>query len=396
MGTRVSFSSINTRVLDRLYHNYNKLEEVQQQLASGKKVGKASDDPVAVSNSMELRTQIDQFKSFQRNVDDGLAYLNTVDSTLSTGNSLYQNMRERAIQASNDSNSAESRFFIGREVRGMFDQMIALANTSFKGEYIYSGNNTQVAPYEMRSGKSEIYDDPAVGGNLQLVAGDIGTAAATKRLWDKNATDSIHASGYTEAYLVIPGTVQCPGLTEGTDFSIDYVDGTITFLTANAATLATTGGGIQINYDWLRRNEKDLDGIVNREVEEGVTARMNTTASEVYGSNQEQTAWEGMIHLLEGTLLNKADKVRGSINEIDTAMTRSLSAQATNGSRVLRFESTQERTSERLVYTSELQSDVEDVDFAQAVSQFTLQQAVYEASLKMGAKAIQNTLVDFL
>ena len=174
------------------------------------------------------------------------------------------------------------------------------------------------------------------------------------------------------------------------------MDGTVTFLTANAATLAGTAGGIQMSYDWLRRNEQDLDGVVNREMEEGVTARMNTTASEVYGSNQEDNAWDAMIHLMEGTLFNKPDKIRASITELDTSMTRSLSAQATNGSRVLRYESTQARNDERIVYTTELQSDVEDVDFAQAISQFTLQQAVYEASLKMGARAIQNSLVDFL
>jgi flagellar hook-associated protein 3 FlgL len=174
------------------------------------------------------------------------------------------------------------------------------------------------------------------------------------------------------------------------------VEGTITFLTASAATMAATAGGIQISYDWLRRNEKDLDGVVNREIEEGVSARMNTTASEVYGSNLEPTAWEAMIKLMEGTLLNKADKVRESVAQLDQSLSRSLAAQATNGSRVLRFESTQERNHQRIVYSTELKSDVEDVDFAQAVSEFTMQQAVYEASLKMGARAIQNTLVNFL
>lgn len=396
MGTRVSFSSMNTRVMERLFHNYNKLEEIQNQLSSGKKVSRASDDPVAVSNSMELRTQINQFNSFQRNVDDGLAYLGTVDTTLSTGNALFQNMRERAIQASNDTNSSESRYFIGREVRGMFDQMVALSNTSFKGEYVFSGTNTQVPPYELRAATSVVLDDAPVNGNMQLVAGDLGTAAATKRLWDLNVTDSAISSDFAEAYHVIPGTVQVPGLTEGTDFTMDYISGEITFLSAASVTMATTGGGIAISYDWLRRNELPLDGQVNREVEENVSATMNTTASEVFGAPGTATTWEAMINLLEGTLLNKADKVRDSIGKIDSSMTRSLGAQAANGSRVLRFESTQSRNDERIVYSTQLQSNVEDVDFAEAVSQFTLQQAVYEASLKMGARAIQNTLVDFL
>jgi flagellar hook-associated protein 3 FlgL len=100
--------------------------------------------------------------------------------------------------------------------------------------------------------------------------------------------------------------------------------------------------------------------------------------------------------LLDGTLNNKADKIRGSLEKVDSSIRRNLTAQSSNGARVLRFESTQSRNSERQVYTTQLQSDVEDVDFAQAVSDFNLQQAVYDASLKMGAKALQNTLVNFL
>ena len=62
----------------------------------------------------------------------------------------------------------------------------------------------------------------------------------------------------------------------------------------------------------------------------------------------------------------------------------------------LRLEATESRNEERTVYTTKLQSEVEDVDFAQAISDFNLQQAVYDASLKMGAQALQSSLVNFL
>ena len=146
MPNRISFGQISTRILERLYANYSRLESVQQQLSTGKKLNRSSDNPVSTSQSMELRSEIDQFKSFQRNVNDGLAYLGTVDSTFGTANNLYQSMHERAIQAATDSNTAESRFFIGNEIRAIFDQMVALANTSFKDEYIFSGTNTKCLP----------------------------------------------------------------------------------------------------------------------------------------------------------------------------------------------------------------------------------------------------------
>jgi flagellar hook-associated protein 3 FlgL len=393
MSTRISFNQISTRILDRLFTNYNKLEGIQEQLATGKKLNSASDNPVSASQSMELRSQLDQFKSFQRNIDDGLGYLGTVDSALNTGVNLFQSMRERAIQASNDSNSAESRFYIGREVRGMFDQMVALSNTTFKGEFIFSGTNTQVAPYEMRNGRSVLQAGAPVNGSNSDYTG-IGTWVDLK---DMNTTDSNDTpSDNPVAYMIVPGTFAMQGMKEGTDYEMDYKAGKLKILSP-AADAAVTAGNVAVTYDWLRRNEKDLDGVSNRELEEGVTARVNTTATDVFGGRTEvNNAWESMIDLLDGTLNNKADKIRGSLDKIDSSLRRNLTAQSSNGARVLRFESTQTRNNERQVYTTQLQSDVEDVDFAQAVSDFNLQQAVYDASLKMGAKALQNTLVNFL
>ncbi|MDQ3001703.1 MAG: flagellar hook-associated protein FlgL [Fibrobacterota bacterium] len=393
MSSRISFNQVSARVLDRLFSNYSKLEGIQEQIATGKKLGKASDNPVNASQSMQLRSEIDQFRSFDRNGNDGLAYMGTVDSTLGTANSLYQNMRERAIQASNDSNSAESRFYIGREVRGMFDQMVALSNTAFKGEYVFSGTNSQVPPFEMRTGSSKVSNAPAA------LSGEVPFAGlgVEMDLIDRNVDDSKDTlTNDANPKLIVPGTLRVSGLTEGTDYTVDYIKGKVTFTSA-AATTAVATGTADVSYEWLRRNERDLEGIMNREIEEGVTARINSTASDVFGSRTDTNgAFESMITLLEGTLNNKPLKVRESIDQLDGALKRQLTAQSANGARVLRFESTLSRNEERTVYTTDLQSKIEDVDFAQAISQFNLQQAVYDASLKMGAKALQNSLVNFL
>ena len=397
MGNRISFGQMSTQIMDRLFANYSKLEGIQNQLSTGKKINKSSDNPIGTSQSMDLRSEVDQFTNFQRNIVDGLAYLGTVDSTLSTGNNLYQNLRERAIQAASDSNSAESRSYIGKECRAIFDQMVALANTSFKNEYIFSGTNSQVPPYEVRNGASHIVPAPgALSGDMTLTAGLLGTPL---QIVDKNVDDSKDTVTFdANAYQLIPGTVKVNGLKEGTDFTVDYVKGTLTFTAPGANALAMAGGasGIDMSYNWLRRNEKNLDGPLNREIEEGVSAKINTTATDAFGSTQESNSWEAMINLLEGTLNNKPDKIVASVDKIDLALKRELGAQSTNGSRVQRLESTQTRNDDRIVYTSQLQSNTEDVDFAQAISDYNLQSTIYDASLKMGARAMQNTLMNFI
>jgi flagellin-like hook-associated protein FlgL len=245
----------------------------------------------------------------------------------------------------------------------------------------------------MRNGQSTLQVGAPVNGSNSDYTG-IGTWISLK---DMNTTDSNDTpSDNPMAYMIVPGTFGMAGMKEGVDYEMDYKAGKLKVLTP-AADAAITSGGVTVTYDWLRRNEKDLDGVSNRELEEGVTARINTTATDVFGGKAEaNNAWEAMIDLLDGTLNNKADKIRGSLEKVDSSIRRNLTAQSSNGARVLRFESTQSRNSERQVYTTQLQSDVEDVDFAQAVSDFNLQQAVYDASLKMGAKALQNTLVNFL
>jgi flagellar hook-associated protein 3 FlgL len=394
MTTRISFGQISNRILERLFANNSKLEATQSQLSSGKRLEKASDNPVSVSQSMKFRAELDQYASFQRNIDDGHAYMGTVDSILTTSTGLYQNMRERAIQASNDTLGAQGRSFIGQEVRAIFDQMVSLSNTAFKGEYIFSGSNSQVPPYEIRTGASRVLTTPAVP------SGDMAMALGTPiQIIDKNVDDSKDtATSDANAYQIIPGTIKVNGLTEGTDYSVDYINGTITFTAPGAAALALTGAGpgIDLSYSWLRRNEKSLDGVANREIEAGVEARINTTASDVYGTNTENNAWEAMITLMEGTLNNRPDKIRESIAKIDDSMKRQSTAQSMNGARIQRFESTQSHLDERTVNMTQLQSEVEDVDFAKAISDYQQQQAVYEASLKVGAQAMQQSLVNFL
>jgi flagellin-like hook-associated protein FlgL len=215
-------------------------------------------------------------------------------------------------------------------------------------------------------------------------------------LKDQNVTDSNDTpSKNANPNLIVPGTFGISGLTEGTDYEVNYHTGQLKILSP-AASAALGAGNLTANFSWLRRNEKDLDGVSNREIEEGITARVNTTATDAFGAKTGGNAWDAMIDLLEGTLHNKPDKVRSSLDQVDQALKRNLTAQSTNGARVNRFDSTSSRNTERQTYTTELQSDLEDVDFAKAVSDFNLQQAVYEASLKMGAQALQNSLVNFL
>lgn len=433
MSGRITFSMINTQVQNNIQANYSKLAQYQEQLSSGRRIQRPSDAPVDVTEDLQLRSTIQQLEQFDRNIDDGQAYLSIVESTLSSTNNLYQRVRELGLQSSNDTNTATERNYTLREVRVLVDQMVSISNTSYKGSFLFSGAEVKEPPYEIRKG-FEVVDsnDNTATNNTDTFLSPTDPLPKTMQIWDRSFTTAMTASGNARAIDVLPGTVQITGLTEGTDYEVNYVNGSITFLNTpttlipgvgnlTAAQIQSAdpaaypawppagdpawgvatvqpqpGGGLRIDYEWIKRSEKNLEGVIEREIETGLVSQINTTASDVFGKPTGVTSWDNLVQMMEGLHKNNSTQINQGVGGISDALERSLSAQATAGARTNRFESTRERNEKGTIETTRLQSEIEDVDFAKVISDFTLHEAVYTAALQAGARVIQPTLANFL
>ncbi len=390
MTSRVTFGQATTDILQEIQLNYAKIMNLQQQLSTGKRINKPSDDPVGAAEDLQVRTQLAQNTQYTRNISDGSAYLATIDTTLNGNNQLIQNTQQLALQGATGTLTALNRASIAQQVRSNLDQMVAVANTTYQGDYVFSGTNTQAPPFTEQDGSAQITA-------AQLTAGTIGQPI---QLVDTKVTDSADSpSGAANAYDVIPGTLSINGLQEGTDYTVDYVKGTITFLPPGTAALAAVGGGnLQVGFSWIRRNEADLDGAINRSVAQNQTAQINTTASDAYGSGSDAqgNTFAAVINLLAGLNNNNSTQIEDSVDPLSAALNRNLAAQAQNGARVNALTAAQNRGATQNTNLTDQQSNLEDVDFAAATSQLALQQSVFTATLQMGAQSIQHTLMDFL
>jgi flagellar hook-associated protein 3 FlgL len=189
--------------------------------------------------------------------------------------------------------------------------------------------------------------------------------------------------------------VAITNLTEGTDYTVDYVAGTVTFLTATA-TAEAAGTGLQIGYEWLRKSEADLTGKVMRQIDQSVTTQLNMTSDEIFGGNSETDSFEAVIRMMQGMHTNNQDDIKTGVNEHDAAFKRLLGAEAVNGSRYNQVEVNLGRVQDRNIETTRIQSELEDLDFAKAISDFTLAESVYKASLSSAARVLQPSLLDFV
>ena len=139
---RTTFQSVNRHTQSVIQGRYSDLAALQQKLATGKQLTRPSDGAIETANVLRLKTQNSQMKQHEANINDGLAWLSFTETNMSSMGSIFDRMKELAIQGNNDTLSPTEREFIVREVEQLTRQMVMIVNQRYKGDYIFSGAHT--------------------------------------------------------------------------------------------------------------------------------------------------------------------------------------------------------------------------------------------------------------
>ncbi|MCA9852682.1 MAG: flagellar hook-associated protein FlgL, partial [Dehalococcoidia bacterium] len=103
----------NQRYLSTIQEGMAKLQE---QLATGRKIQRASDDPAGASLALQHRKNIAYETQMRRNLEGGISFMNVSEAALSGVNDSLQRVRELTVQASSDSLGPNERHAIALEV----------------------------------------------------------------------------------------------------------------------------------------------------------------------------------------------------------------------------------------------------------------------------------------
>ncbi|MCF6093415.1 flagellar hook-associated protein FlgL [Microaerobacter geothermalis] len=153
MSLRITQSMLNNDMLRNLSKSYRTMGKYQDQLASGKKINKPSDDPVVAARGMFYRSQLMEIEQFQRNVNEAQNWMEITDTSMGEANDVLQRARELLIQASNDTYAQGSIDAIAAEIEQLKGQLGTIANASIGGRYIFNGTLTKSPPYDTKAGK---------------------------------------------------------------------------------------------------------------------------------------------------------------------------------------------------------------------------------------------------
>jgi len=179
---RISTAQFYRQGVNVILEQQGKLNEIELQLATGKRVNKPSDDPSATVSIIDLEQSSKRLSQFQRNADQARGRLEQEEVAMKGVNDLLQRVRELVVQGNNDSNGAEDRNAIANELRQHLDSFMQLANSQdANGEYIFGGYRTDSQPWTTDGVGGYTYngDDGQrklqIGENREIVIGDPGS-----------------------------------------------------------------------------------------------------------------------------------------------------------------------------------------------------------------------------
>lgn len=164
---RVTQSMISNNMLSNLNKSYAELDKYFNQLNTGKKINRPSDDPVAAMNGMGYRTELSRVEQYQRNTNELHNSFDNSDAALDQVTSALQRVRELAVQASNGTNDDSQLESIAMEVEQIKLDLIDVANTKVNEKYIFNGTETNEAPIVVDD-KGVISDSSFDSGKVKI------------------------------------------------------------------------------------------------------------------------------------------------------------------------------------------------------------------------------------
>jgi flagellar hook-associated protein 3 FlgL len=134
-----------------LNQSNNMLDTLTGELSSGMRIQSLQDDPVAVAQSALLASQIEQDDTFVQTASGEASLMQVADSTLGDVVTQITQAISLAVEGSNGTQNSSDNTSVAQQISGILNQVISLANTSYQGQYLFSGSQGSVQPFTLDS-----------------------------------------------------------------------------------------------------------------------------------------------------------------------------------------------------------------------------------------------------
>lgn len=195
MAIRVTSGMMSMQMLSNLNRNLNRMDNMSNQISTGRKINKPSDDPVGVTYALRYRAELAANEQYQTNTDAAVSWLDTTDSNMQQALDVIKRLKELAIQGSNGTLSGSDLEAVNLEVDELKNHLVDIGNTQIRGKYIFNGETYDQMPYQLSGSVTEFADVETDNGGViysisQQVTFQINTSG-NEFFGSKTETDNI-------------------------------------------------------------------------------------------------------------------------------------------------------------------------------------------------------------
>lgn len=150
--SRVTGDLSRSVILGNLSRNERLLLDAQEQISTGRRINRPSDDPVGTNVALDYEQAVARRAQFDKTIDAHATRVERTDSALQQMKDLLDRARVLALQQANASSTTETRQGASVEVGQLLQDAVNLGNTKVEGRFIFGGNRTDVAPFAFVDG----------------------------------------------------------------------------------------------------------------------------------------------------------------------------------------------------------------------------------------------------
>lgn len=160
------YSGVISDEVPRLQRDISRLRE---QISSGKRINRPSDDPSSFATAERMKTLGNQLARREESIASARTFVDRTQQELDGLADLFTRAREDGVRAADDTRSADDRAAIANELRSIKDEVVDRMNSTQDGEYIFAGNRTDTQPF---GADGSANDAAPINGSLDALDGD--------------------------------------------------------------------------------------------------------------------------------------------------------------------------------------------------------------------------------
>ena len=431
---RVTEVTKRDHVVDNIQRSSGKLQDIQVQMATGRRLNKTSDDPIGAARSQDIVTTMSSQKQLLQNVDDNIAWLLRSEIEIGSINEMLGQVRTLALSQSGSDSNEETRQIVAREFSAVSKTLFDTGNAREGKLYLFSGIKSlspalekngifQPAKVEkkgitqkdirelldVKQFRAQFEGYSSNNYRIKVTKGGVWGQAKVKisddggRTWSKEqtlrpVTHVFNPDGKLNDQVVLKFSDQEGRLGNVLPRQFD-------FNSAKSAEFDIDSLGILfpegIEFVYQPNPEVTYNGSVHKKealISNGLAIPVNVTAQELFlGEGENGVDTFSLLAAMERALLtNDGIAIANRLGELELAQNQILKQQAGVGNTIRELYATQAKLENQQFEKERQLSDIQDLDIAEATVDLKVAEANNKLSLNTGARLIQPTLSDFL